>query len=119
MTHEPVGRKDDIFRQKRLNIVEWGEGEVSLQRVFPSAMVYFYLNISNSGKNSQVKIRGVSIFKIRIAGGGKTGWGYLVLGYIPASLEIKTLAIEHSPPKKQVNGFCTIYWVMHIPQAGA
>ena len=89
------------------------------KRVFPTAVVYSYLNISDAGKKSQIKIRGVLIFKIKLAGGGKTGWGYLVLGYIPASLEIKTLAIEHSPQKKQVNGFCTIYWVMHIPQAGA
>ena len=76
------------------------------KRIFPTAMVYFYLNISNSGKKSQVKIRGVSIFKIRIAGGGKTGWGYLVLGYILASLEIKTLAIEHVPPLKS-------HWVLY------
>ena len=54
-------------------------GEVSLQKDFPYSHDIFYLNISNSGKKSQVKIRGVSIFKIRIAGGGKTGWGYLVL----------------------------------------
>ena len=38
------------------------------KRVFPTAEVYFYLNISDSGKKSQVKIRGVLIFKIRLAG---------------------------------------------------
>ena len=82
-------------------------GEVSLQTVFPTAVVYFSLNISDSGKKSQVKIRGVLIFKIRLAGGGKTGWSYLVLGYIPASIEIKTLAFEHVPsPQKS-------HWVLY------
>ena len=40
------------------------------KRVLPTAVVYFYfyLNISDSGKKSQVKIRGVLIFKIRLAG---------------------------------------------------
>ena len=38
------------------------------KRVFPTAVVYFYLNVSDSGKKSQVKIRGVLIFKIRLAG---------------------------------------------------
>ena len=50
------------------------------KRVFPTAVVYSYLNISDAGKKSQIKIRGVLIFKIKLAGGGKTGWGYLVLG---------------------------------------
>ena len=48
--------------------------------VFPTAVVYSYLNTSDAGKKSQIKIRGVLIFKIKLAGGGKTGWGYLVLG---------------------------------------
>ena len=85
-----------------------------IRRVFPTTVVYSYLNISDAGKKSQIKIRGVLIFKIKLAGGGKTGWGYLVLGYISASPEIETL-----PPSKKVIGFCTIYWVLHIPQAGA
>ena len=76
------------------------------KRAFPTALVCLYLNISDSG---------LSIFKIRLARGGKT--------YIPASLEIKTHAIEHflppTPRKKKSMGFCTINWVMHIPQAGA
>ena len=66
-------------------------GDVSHQKGFPTAVVYSYLNISDAGKKSQIKIRGVLIFKIKLAGGGKTGWGYLVLGYIPASLEIKLM----------------------------
>ena len=74
------------------------------KRVFPSAVVYFSMNISDSGKKSQVMIRGVLIFKIRLAGGGKTGWSYLVMGYIPASIEIKTLAIEHVPSQKKSLG---------------
>ena len=55
-------------------------GDVSHQKGFPTAVVYSYLNISDAGKNSQIKIRGVLIFKIKLAGGGETGWGYLVLG---------------------------------------
>ena len=78
---------------------------VPFKRVFPKAVVYSYLNISDAGKKFQIKIRGVLIFKIKLVGGG---WGYLVLGYIPASLEIKTHAIEHSP-LKNVIWFCTIY----------
>ena len=41
--------------------------------VFPTAVLYSYLNISDSGEKSQIKIRGVLIFKIKLAGGGKTG----------------------------------------------
>ena len=71
-------------------------------RVFPRAVVYSYLNISDAGKKSQIKIRGALIFKIKLAGGGKTGGVYLVLGYIPASLEIKLMQSNTPPQNKSL-----------------
>ena len=73
-------------------------GEVSLQKGFPYSRGIFLFEYFYSGKKTQVKI------KLRLAGGEKTGQDYLVLGYIPASLEIKTLAIEHVPPPKKSLG---------------
>ena len=69
-----------------------------IRRVFPTAVVYSYLIISDAGKKSQIKIRGVLKFNIKLAGGGKTGRGFLVSGYIPASLEIKLMQLKTPPP---------------------
>ena len=87
------------------------------KRVFPTAVVYSYLNISDAGKKSQIKIS-VLIFKIKIAGGGKTGWGYLVLGYIPASLEIKLIQLNIPTPQKKALGSVPYIGYCIFPKPG-
>ena len=94
-----------------------------IRRVFPTAVVCsYYLNISDACKKSQIKIRGVLIFKIKLAGAGKTGRGYLVLGYIPASLEIKLMQLNTPPQNSHLQagiwfGSVALSPIITLPQS--